>query len=96
MPNRQSLRRMADDLGKLNASFDEICDDDQINQYAMSMLRTKCLQLKFQANEIPSRISFVKDQWTQDNHMLTAAFKLKRRSVYDFYSKKIEQIFEEI
>ncbi|KAL7714007.1 Long-chain-fatty-acid--CoA ligase [Entamoeba marina] len=34
------------------------------------------------------------DEWTPENGMLTAAFKLKRQPIYNTYKQSIEQLFE--
>ena len=95
-PNRQTISKLADQLSKGNLTFDQLCDDPDIIQHVLKSLRQIGHQLGFSKMEIPVSITLVKEEWNQDNNMITAAMKLRRKQVNMFYAKKIEQMFERL
>lgn len=44
--------------------------------------------------EIPTAIILSTDVWTPDNNLVTAAFKLKRKEIYDKYKIKIDELYQ--
>ena len=83
-------------LNKKHFTFEQLCDDPEVNKIVLESIQNKCRELEFKKPEIPVRIELVKEEWTQDNNMLTAAFKLKRNPVYNFYKDRIKAIYDEI
>ena len=45
--------------------------------------------------EIPAKVLIVLDEWTPDNGLVTAAFKIRRKFIYDEYKKEIEMTYNE-
>merc|ERR1711936_1184293 len=45
--------------------------------------------------EIPTKVLIVLDEWTPDNGLATAAFKIRRKFIYDEYRKEIEMTYNE-
>ena len=45
--------------------------------------------------EIPKHYLLVQDEWTAENGLVTASFKLKRKQIQHFYQEMIEQIIVE-
>lgn len=49
---------------------------------------------KLERFEIPTALILCTDIWTPDNNLTTAAFKLKRREIYDKYKIQIDKLYE--
>ena len=96
VPNQQTLRTLAKELQKEHLSLEQMCEDSTINQKVYESIVDRCRQLAFKKPEIPVKIVIVKEQWTQENNLLTAAFKMRRQAVQKFYQEKIQAIFGEI
>ena len=47
--------------------------------------------LKF---EIPREVFLVDEPWTTDNGMITAAMKLKRKTIKEFFADQIKALFD--
>ena len=45
--------------------------------------------------EIPTKELIVLDEWTPDNGLATAAFKIRRKFIYDEYKNEIEMTYNE-
>lgn len=49
---------------------------------------------KLEKFEIPADIFICTDIWTPDNNLVTAAFKIKRREIYEKYKIEIDKLYE--
>ena len=76
--------------------YEQLCDDPIIIQKVLESIQKKCQELNYKKPETPVKIALVKEEWTQENNLLTAAFKLRRKPVMDFYRDLIKQMFSEI
>lgn len=95
MPNRLALLELATKLN-LKHDFQQLCDDQMINDEIWRSIQQKCQQLGFKKRECPAKIILVKEEWTQANNMLTAASKMRRKTVVDFYKNTIESTFRNL
>ncbi|OTF78687.1 hypothetical protein BLA29_010238, partial [Euroglyphus maynei] len=95
LPNRQTLMKLATQLER-PLNFEQLCDDPIINQKVLESIQKKCQELNFKKPETPVKIALVKEEWTQENNLLTAAFKLRRKPVTDFYRDQIRKMFNEL
>lgn len=95
MPNRMALTELATKLN-LKQDFRQSCDDPLINDEVWRSIQNKCQQLGFKKRECPAKIILVKEEWTQANNMLTAASKMRRKTVVDFYKDTIKSTFRDL
>ena len=93
-PNRKSLAKLAQQQSKSNLSFEQLCCDVDVVEHVLRSIKTTCKHLGFAKKEIPVVITLVKEEWGQNNNLLTAALKLKRKQVNEFYRGQIKQMFE--
>lgn len=49
---------------------------------------------KLERFEIPTGIILCTDVWTPDNNLVTAAFKLKRKEIYNKYKIAIDKLYQ--
>ena len=73
----------------------ELCQDEEVNKYFMSILSKEFSSnlLKF---EVPKSIELITDLWTPESNLLTASMKLKRRAIYDKYKSVIEHMYNKL
>lgn len=60
----------------------------------MKEMKKVARRLKLKPKEIPVALELVTEEWNQDNNLLTAAFKMRRKQVNDFYRSKIDRLFD--
>lgn len=87
---------MAKSLGKSHLSTEETCKDEQITRIVQDSILQTGVRANLKSKEIPIRVKLTPEQWTPDNNLLTAAFKLKRKHVYEYYADDIKQMFNSI
>ena len=92
-PNHKSLAKLADNLSKSSLAFEQLCTDSEVVKHVLKSIRDTSKQLDFSNKEIPVTITLVKEEWSQDNNLLTAALKMRRKQVNEFYSEQIKQMF---
>lgn len=49
---------------------------------------------KLERFEIPTAIMLCTDVWTPDNNLVTAAYKIKRREIYNKYKSQIDRLYQ--
>lgn len=92
-PNRLALSELASRLSKSHLSHEEMCNDPDINDHVLKSIKRFSKELGFKIREIPVAIKLVPEEWSQENNLLTAAFKMKRKQVNDYYKGQIEAMF---
>lgn len=95
-PNRKVLRELAKSINKGDLEISEICEDEVINDIVLDAIRQSGVRAELKSKEIPVRIKLTSYEWTPDNNLLTAAFKLKRKKVYEYYKEEIDSMFNSI
>lgn len=95
-PNKKVLRELGKSLDKGYMDRGQMCDDEQINKIVYDAIKSSGQHAKLKEKEIPLRIRLTHEEWTPDNGLLTAAFKLKRKNVYEFYKEDIKRMFDSI
>jgi len=94
VPDRNKLTEMAEKLNLANESFEENCNDTILIAEVLKELQSygkKSLE-KF---EIPGAATLCPELWTPESGLVTAAFKLKRRPIQDYYQKELKKMYEE-
>ncbi|OTF70099.1 long chain fatty acid CoA ligase-like protein [Euroglyphus maynei] len=95
-PNRKLVKELAKSLNKNQLSHPERCQDEEIITIVHASIKETGQKAGLKSKEIPTRIHLCPEEWTPDNNLLTAAYKLKRKNVYQFYDKEIRQMFNSI
>ena len=73
-----------------------MCADEEITQVVLDSIKQTGQRANLKDKEIPARITLTAEEWLPDNNLLTAAFKLKRKNVYDFYENHIHKMFKSL
>lgn len=97
VPNRQHLMCIAK---KLNIEYANGTDMEQLfanktlEKVVLEELAAYGKRNKLEKFEIPTAIMLCTDIWTPDNNLVTAAFKIKRREIYNKYKSKIDRLYQ--
>jgi len=91
-PERGALTRLATKLGK-TGTIEQLVTDRDVVGAALRELTAQGKLMKLQKFEIPGSVHLCLDQWTPDSGLVTAAFKLKRRPLQDFYQTEINRMY---
>ncbi|XP_015787043.1 long-chain-fatty-acid--CoA ligase 4 [Tetranychus urticae] len=93
LPERNSLKRLAESLGKQDVPFNELCNDQQIVNSVLETLREFGESANLLRFEIPNKIKLCSEEWTPDNGLATAALKIRRLEIQKFYKQSIESLY---
>ena len=85
-------------LANINPEIDlkEACSDREVRREVVAQLKAYGLKNGLKAFEIPTKVLLVRDEWTPDNGLVTAAFKIRRKFIYDEYRREIDATYDEI
>lgn len=95
-PSDKQLRLLARELNKSSLSREALCSDAQIQKAVLDAILESCSSAGLHRRETPVSIHLCPEEWLPDNELLTAAFKLKRKNVMQFYRKEVEQMFAQL
>jgi len=82
-------------LGKEGLSREEACLDQDILSDISSALFKHGLSQRLEKFEIPRAIHLVSEPWTPESGLVTAAFKLKRKSIENAFQEEISLLYSE-
>ncbi|CAG2120718.1 unnamed protein product, partial [Medioppia subpectinata] len=93
-PNTKALLSLAKQLSLPDSySWDELCADPSLTDHVLQSIRQTSALSGLNRCEIPVKIKLCPEEWTADNHMITAAFKLKRNNVLSYYQSDVNEMF---
>ncbi len=81
-------------MGLANLSFEEMCVNDAINAKMLKELTAHARKVKLERFEHPGAVTLVTELWTPESGLVTAAFKLKRKPIQDYYQKDLKKMYE--
>lgn len=79
---------MAKDL-----SIEEAVNDGDVKADVVAQVKAYGLKNGLKNFEIPTRVLLVNDEWTPENNLVTAAFKIRRKFIYDKYGKELAVLY---
>lgn len=93
VPNRRQLKALAKDLGKPECSLPELCQDRSVIAAVTKSIKEYGQKCRLQKTEIPTKIKLVTEEWHPDSGLVTAAFKLRRNMIKQFYQRHIDDMY---
>ncbi|CAG2112000.1 unnamed protein product [Medioppia subpectinata] len=102
-PNRANLHKLAKELGIKGSEVGDLCVNPHLRERIYAAIVRTGQSAGISTKEIPVRIHLVPDEWSPDNDMMTAAMKMKRKTVERVYRNEImgvlfaiqlQQVFE--
>lgn len=98
VPNVTALKQIATAVTAGEKSLEELsvqqmCSDQRVIDAALKELSQFSSRSGLVRHETPQKITIVPDSWTPDSGLVTAAFKLRRKQIRDFYQKDIQRMY---
>ena len=78
-----------------NQSLETLCSDAHVTERVLSQMIEWGSSSNLETFEIPSRIKLVSETWTPDSGLVTAALKIRRHQVKEFYKHTIHELFSQ-
>ena len=94
VPDRNKLTEMAEKLNMGTLSFEEMCGNKTIAAQVLNEISAYGRKVKLERFEIPGAVTLCSELWTPESGLVTAAFKLKRKPIQDYYQKELKQMYE--
>ncbi|XP_044742056.1 long-chain-fatty-acid--CoA ligase 4 isoform X2 [Chrysoperla carnea] len=74
-------------------TFEMLCKNKQVEQAIIKELVEYGKKCKLEKFEVPAAIKLCTEVWTPDMGLLTAAFKLKRKNIQEYYQNDINKMY---
>ncbi len=74
-------------------TYKQLCTDKQIQQFVSKAIQEFGLKAGLYKMEIPSKIRLCCEEWLPDSGLVTAALKLRRKNIQDFYQMEINKMY---
>lgn len=94
VPNPVHLDRIAKQEGVTTTDLEALCSNPKINKVALKEIAEHGKKYKLAKFEVPAKITLVKEIWTPEMGVVTAAFKLKRKEIQNMYQKEIDLMYK--
>jgi len=88
IPNKNHLKEINPDV-----DLNESCNDPDVKAEVVKQLKSYGLTNGLKPFEMPNRVALVLDEWTPENGLVTAAFKIRRKFIYDEYASEIQRAY---
>jgi long-chain acyl-CoA synthetase len=93
VPNPKALVTLAKAQGKENLSHEAMCRDPLIVAAVAKAIHDHARKAKLNKMESPTKILVVAEEWSPDSGLVTAAMKIRRRNIQDFYKMDINRLY---
>ncbi|XP_077554210.1 acyl-CoA synthetase long-chain isoform X3 [Haemaphysalis longicornis] len=93
-PNPKQLQVLADKLGRGSLTFDQLCRDPEVVRAAADMIILHARRANLQKMEIPTKVKLCHEDWQPDTGLVTAAYKIRRKKIQQFYQQDIDELYE--
>merc|ERR1712106_399849 len=92
-PDRLNFDRLAKKIGKPTLDFAVQCTDKDLIGAFLRELAQHGKQQKLEKFELPGAVTLCQELWTPESELVTAAFKLKRKPLQQFYQLDINRMY---
>lgn len=75
-------------------TFKQLCNDAAVIKAAQKELAEHATKSNLHRSEIPDKIKLCTEIWTPDTGLVTAAFKIRRKQIVDFYADDIKKMYD--
>jgi len=93
VPHKNHLEQWADKNGIHEKDFAALCGNDKVKEMVLKAMQDIGKKCRLASFETVQAVHLASDEWTAENDMLTAAFKLKRRNIVKHYKNDIEMMY---
>ena len=74
-------------------SLEDLCCNAQLEKLVLTEVQKHSVKSRLEKFEIPQALKLISEQWSPDMGLVTAAFKLKRKSIQDRYQLLIDRMY---
>ena len=92
-PDRNNLEQLATKLGKTDLSLTSLGSDHDVVGCVLRELIKHGRKMKLEKFEVPGAVTLCRELWTPETELVTAAFKLKRKPLQQFYQADINRMY---
>jgi len=93
IPGQAYLDSLSMKLGKSTATREELCKDVEVIADYIKIINSHGNQQKLQKFEIPRAVFLINEPWTPESGLITAAMKLKRKTIENVFSTEIAEMY---
>jgi len=93
VPDQAQLAAVAAKVGKENLSREDMCTDESISTAVLKELQKHGIAQKLAKFEIPQALTMISEVWTPEGGLVTAALKLKRKSIQVAFQDDIDRMY---
>merc|ERR1719342_1734200 len=93
VPVQEALERLAQNYMNYDASYEDICNDPGVVQEVLKTLSAHGKNNGLEKFEIPTEIQLCPDIWMPESGLVTAAFKLKRKAIQEYFQSSIDMMY---
>ena len=92
-PDPPQLANLAKKFGKESVEFEDLCRDMDLTGAVLREVINHGKKNRLEKFELPGAVTLCKELWVPDSGLVTAAFKLKRKPIQDFYQRDIDRMY---
>jgi len=93
IPGQGYLDTLAAKLGKSDLTREQMCADENIVADILGVIASHGAKQKLQKFEIPKAVFLVSEPWTPESGLITAAMKLKRKSLETAFADELSELY---
>jgi len=93
VPDPTRLEALAERLDIHDESTESLCTNKTVIGAVLRELQAHGKKVGLEKWEMPGAITLCQDLWTPESGLVTAAFKLKRKPIQDYYSKDLKRMY---
>ena len=93
VPNPKALQQLAQSLGKEGLRYKELCRDPEITKAITKDIIAYCMKQGLNKMETPTKIKLCSEEWLPDTGLVTAALKIRRKNIQDYYKSEIRNMY---
>lgn len=93
VPDRNKLTELAEKLDLGTLTFEDQCRHNKITAEVLKEMTSYAKKVKLEKFEIPGAVTLCSELWTPESGLVTAAFKLKRKPIQEYYQKELKAMY---
>jgi len=87
------MRELNEVAKKVGVEGERLLENEMVVSSATKQIQEFGCKAGLTRIEVPKKIKITSESWTPDNGLVTAALKIRRRQIQDFYCKDIDSMF---
>ncbi|TRY71515.1 hypothetical protein TCAL_00221 [Tigriopus californicus] len=94
VPDRNKVTTLAESLDlDVSGEFENLCQDKKLVNEILKQICTHGKKAGLERFELPGALTLTSELWTPESGLVTAAFKLRRKPIKDYYQKELKEMY---